>query len=247
MKSPQGTHPAYAVQSVVDDQNGLIVHVDAVNDANDSGQLADQIKDAEDNLQQDCQIACADSGYSNIEEINKIESEDRSVIVPSQKQASDKPPGPFDKSQFIYDQDEDCYYCPQGQRLIFRRFQDKKHQKRDYRIERPDICRTCCHFGVCTKSKAGRTIVRHKLEELRQKVEQRYEQVDMRQIYERRKARAEHPFGYIKKVLGFRQFSLRGRSGAQAEASILATCFNLTRMIRLLGGVRPFVAKMATG
>ncbi|MFH1985631.1 MAG: transposase [Pseudomonadota bacterium] len=32
MKSPQGTHPCYAVQSVVDDKNGLIVHVDAVND-----------------------------------------------------------------------------------------------------------------------------------------------------------------------------------------------------------------------
>jgi transposase len=247
MKSPQGTHPAYAVQSVVDDQNGLIVHVDAVNDANDSSQLADQIKDAEDNLQQDCQIACADSGYSNIEEINKIESKDRSVIVPSQSQASDKPRRPFDKSQFIYDQDEDCYYCPQGQRLIFRRFQDKKHQKRDYRIEKPSICRACCHFGVCTKSNAGRTIVRHELEELRLKVEQRYEQVDMHQIYERRKARAEHPFGYIKKVLDFRQFSLRGRSGAQAEASILAICFNLTRMIRLLGGVQSFVIKMATG
>jgi hypothetical protein len=66
------------------------------------------------------------------------------------------------------------------------------------------------------------------------------------QAIERRKARVEHPFGYIKKVLGFNQFSLRGRQGAQAEASILATCFNLTRMICLFGGVKGFKAKMAT-
>ena len=246
MKSPQGTHPSYAIQSVVDDQNGLIVNVDAVNDANDSGQLANQIKDAEHNLQRDCQVACADSGYSNIEEIEKIESEKRTVIVPSQKQASDKQPGPFDKSRFVYNREQDCYYCPQGQRLVFRRFQDKAHKKRDYRIERPDICRTCRHFGVCTTSNAGRTVVRHELEDLKQKVEQRYEQTDMRQIYDRRKSRVEHPFGYIKKALNFRQLSLRGRSGARAEASILATCFNLTRMIGLLGGVSSFVSKMAT-
>jgi transposase len=246
MKSRQGTHPSYAVQSVVDDQNGLIVQIDAVNDANDTSQLADQIKAAEENLNHDCQIACADAGYSNIDQIEKIESEQRSVLVPSQRQTSDKSPGPFDKSRFVYDPKQDCYLCPQGYRLIFRRFQDKAHKKRDYRIEQPALCRACGHFGVCTKSKSGRTITRHVSEALKQKVEQRYEHSHMRQIYDRRKARVEHPFGYIKKVLNFTQFSLRGRAGAQTEASILATCFNLTRMIALMGGVHQMVTTLAT-
>ena len=245
MKSPQGTHPAYSLQSVVDDRNGLIVHVDTNNKANDSGQFADQIKGAETNLGHQCQTACADAGYSNIEEIEKIESEQRTVIVPSQNQASKKPAKPFAKSQFVYDGDKNCYYCPQGHRLVFRRFQDKARKKGDYRIEKPQFCRTCVHFGACTKSQSGRTIVRHALEELRQKIAQRHECNSIRQIYDRRKAKVEHPFGYIKKVLNFRQFSLRGLAGAQAEASILATCFNLTRMISLLGGVRQFVARMA--
>jgi transposase len=246
MKSPRGTHPSYAVHSVVDDQNALIVHVDAVRDANDSGQFADQIKGAEDNLQQACRIACADAGYANIEQLDKVESDKCRVIVPSQKQASDKELGPFDKSRFIYDQQQDCYYCPQGQRLIFRRYQDKRRKKRDYRIEKPDFCRACEHFGQCTKSNSGRTIVRHVLQELSEKIAGRYEQSEMRQIYDRRKCRVEHPFGYIKKALNFRQFSLRGRNGAQAEASILATCFNITRMIKLSGGVEQLIAKMAT-
>jgi len=242
MQSRQGTHPSYAVQSVVDDHNGLIAQIDAVNDANDSSQLAEQIKAAEDNLKRDCRIACADAGYANIDQAEKIESDQRSVLVPSQRQASDKAPDPFDKSQFVYDHKLDCYHCPQGHRLLFRRFQDKARKKRDYRIEKPAICRACDHFGDCTKSSSGRTIVRHVSEVLKQKVEQRYHCARMRQIYERRKARVEHPFGYIKKGLNFTQFSLRGRTGAQAEASILATCFNLRRMISILGGVRPMVA-----
>jgi hypothetical protein len=56
----------------------------------------------------------------------------------------------------------------------------------------------------------------------------------------------EHPFGYIKKVIGFGQFSLRGRQAAGAEAALLATCFNLTRMINLLGGAKGFIARLQT-
>ncbi|TLD39799.1 MAG: hypothetical protein JETT_3937 [Candidatus Jettenia ecosi] len=33
-------------------------------------------------------------------------------------------------------------------------------------------------------------------------------------------------------------FLLRGREGARAEISLAATCFNIVRMITLLGGVR---------
>ena len=242
MQSPQGTHPGYSMQTVVDDKNGLIVHTDAVNDANDSQQLAKQVKAAHKVLDKDCQVACADSGYSDIEQMEKIESEKTRVIVPSKQQSSSKPPKPFNKSEFVYDNQHDCYRCPQGQRLIFRRFQDKEHTRRDYRIEKPAICRACEHFGLCTKSKQGRTLTRHVCENLKEKIEQRFEQDEGRRIYERRKACVEHPFGYIKKVIGFGQFSQRGRQAAQAEAALVATSFNLTRMINLLGGVKGFIA-----
>src|SRR5262250_104562 len=40
MHSAQGSHASYNVQSVVDDQNGLIVHVEAVSDGTDVNQFA---------------------------------------------------------------------------------------------------------------------------------------------------------------------------------------------------------------
>ncbi len=240
----QGTHCGYNVQIVVDDKNGLIAHADVVNEANDLNQLADQVFEAEAKLGCECKIACGDAGYSDIVEIEKLESAGKTVVVPSQAQASSKEAGPFDKSKFTYDSGSDCYGCPEGQRLIFRRFQDKEKQKKDYRIGNPEQCRSCRHFGQCTESKHGRTITRHVLEELSEAVSKRLEDPEIKKIYERRKCRAEHPFGFIKKVFGFGQFLLRGLSGVRAEASMLATCFNLKRMINLLGGVQGFIGRV---
>ena len=86
--------------------------------------------------------------------------------------------------------------------------------------------------------------MRHVNEELKERIEQRYKQSEYRQIYEKRKQRVEHPFGYIKKAMGFTQFGLKGLHGAQAEAAIVATCFNLIRMIGLLGGVKGFITRL---
>jgi hypothetical protein len=161
VKSPQGTHCGYSMQTVVDDRNGLLAHADVVSEPNDSNQLAVQISGAEADLGRECEMACADAGYSDIVEIAKLETAGKTVVVPSQLQAAHKEIGPFDKSKFTYDVQSDCYLCPEGRRLIFRRFQDKARQKRDYRIEAPRICRSCPHFGKCTKSRQGRTITRH--------------------------------------------------------------------------------------
>ena len=66
-------------------------------------------------------------------------------------------------------------------------------------------------------------------------------------IYARRKTRVEHPFGHRKRNPGMANFLLRGREGAHAEISIAAPCFNVVRMITLLGGVKePALMKMGT-
>jgi len=54
--------------------------------------------------------------------------------------------------------------------------------------------------------------------------------------YRRRKAIVEPVFGWIKHVLGFRQFSLRGQAKAQAEWRMVCTAVNLRRMHRSATG-----------
>jgi hypothetical protein len=73
------------------------------------------------------------------------------------------------------------------------------------------------------------------LEEAKEKFEAQYEEPESKEIYKRRKARVELPFGHIKRNLKTDGFLMRGRSGVNAETSLLATCFNLVRMITILG------------
>jgi transposase len=234
IRSVQGSHASYNVQSVVDDSSGLIVHTEAVNDTSDVNQFARQIEQANDLFEKPCDVACADAGYADTDELEKIDGQGIKVIVPSQRQALHEEEGPFSKSHFTYDKEQDCYFCPEGQRLRYQGT-NKRKGKRNYLIANKQHCYTCKHYGQCTKSKRGRRIVRLHNEEVKQKLEAQYQEAASQEIYARRKTRVEHPFGHIKRNLKTDAFLLRGRDGVQAETSLLATCFNVARMITIFG------------
>jgi transposase len=234
MHSIQGSHASYNVQSVVDDKNGLIVHAEVVQEATDVNQFATQIGQANEVLEEPCKVACADAGYADTEELQKIDGQQIKVIVPSQRQALHEEEGPFSKSHFRYDKEQDCYWCPEGNRLRYD-WTDKQSGKRFYQITNGKICRRCVHDGQCTSAKKGRRITRMALEEIKEKFEVQYEEPESQEIYKRRKTRVELPFGHIKRNLKTDGFLMRGRSGVNAETSLLATCFNLARMITILG------------
>ncbi len=234
MRSRQGSHASYNVQGVVDDQQGLIVHAEAVPDATDVNQFARQIDQANREFPRPCRVACADAGYADTKELSKIDAQGIQVIVPSQRQALHKEEGPFTKSHFSYDPQEDCYRCPEGHRLTSDGT-DRKSGKKHYQITDASLCHRCPHYGQCTNAKRGRKITRLLHEDEKEKLEAEYEKPDAQEIYARRKTRVEHPFGHIKRNLKVESFLLRGKGGADAEASLVATCFNVIRMITILG------------
>jgi len=232
INSIHGTHAGYNVQSVVDEKHGLILSADVVSENNDLYQFARQINHANALLDHQCQVACADSGYATTAELAKIDQQGIKVVVPSQRQASEKIPSPFAKEQFTYDRIHDCYICPEGHQLTFSYRNSKSNA---YLISDKNICFACPHYGTCTSSKRGRMVTRIVHEEIRQKLEAQYEEPRSQEIYKKRKEKVELPFGHIKRNLGVSAFLLRGLQGVKAEASILGTCFNLVRMITLLG------------
>jgi len=234
MRSIQGKHASYNVQSVVDDKNGLIVYAEAVDDATDINQFARQIEKAHEVMEKPCKAACADAGYADTEELEKIDNQGIEVIVPSQRQALHEEGKPFSKSQFCYDKEQDCYRCPAGQRLNYNGT-DRKNGKRHYQITDKENCHRCQHYGACTSAKRGRKIIRLAREEIKEKLEAKYEKASSQAIYARRKARVEHPFGHMKRNLKTDSFLMRGSEGVGAETSLLSTCFNLVRMISIFG------------
>ena len=232
INSLSGSHAGYSFQSAVDEKHGLILSADVVSENNDFNQFSQQIDKANELLEQKCQVACADSGYASTAELAKIDQQGIKVVVPSQRQASEKTPSPFAKEQFTYDSIHDCYICPKGHKLTFS-YLNKKNKS--YRISDKKICSACTHYGTCTPSKRGRKVTRLFNEQLREKLEAQYLEPESQSIYKLRKEKVELPFGHIKRNLKVDSFLLRGLQGVKAEASILATCFNLVRMITLLG------------
>jgi transposase len=232
--SRQGNHAGYNGQSVVDEKHGLIVSCDVVNESNDIHQFANQIDKANKVLDKKCKTACGDAGYSNIDDLEKIADQNIEVIVPSQRQASGGEPKAFDVRNFTYDRENDSYICPKGNVLPYKNTEHKK--KRKVYLAGKVACCECEHFGKCTTNRLhGRKVTRHLKEDSRQEFERRYMQDKNQEIYKLRKQKVELPFGHIKYNLGVSGFLLRGLAGVKAEFSIMTSCFNITRMIRLLG------------
>lgn len=244
MRSIQGTHADYNIQAVGDNKNRLLVNVDATSNPLDKKEFSKQIKKAEEVTEKECQTACGDSGYADTDDLEEIDKRGTKVIVPSQRQALHGEEKPFSKSEFKYDEEEDCYDCPEGKRLRYKGLQEEG-KKLVYEIEETEICKQCPHYGKCTTSKTGRRILRLKKEKLKEKLEKQYEEEESQEIYEQRKCTIEHPFGHIKRNLGMTSFLLRGTDGVQAEIVTAATCFNIVRMITLLGGVQKFIFKIS--
>ena len=232
--SRQGNHAGFNGQSVVDEKHGLIVSCDVVNESNDIHQLAEQIDQANEVLGKKCKTACADAGYSNVDDLEKIADQNIEVVVPSQRQAAGKEPKPFDVRNFEYDNENDCYICPMGNVLPFKNTEIKK--KRKVYLAGKSTCCSCEHFGKCTTNRVhGRKVTRHLKEDSKREFERKYMLAENQEIYKLRKQKVELPFGHIKYNLGVSGFLLRGLAGVKAEFSIMTSCFNIARMMRLLG------------
>lgn len=230
----QGINSGYNAQLVVDEKNGLIVSSDVVGESNDLEQLSSQVTQAQETLGKQCKTVCADSGYDKPEELEKVAKEKIKVVVPPQKPKTNRDVKEFEKANFQYDKERDCYICPAGEVLVYYKYH-KPRKARVYRTKNRSTCLNCINYGTCTKSKNGRTIRRFHKEELREKFEAEYNKPESQEVYKLRQQRVEHPFGHMKRNLGADHFLIRGREGVKAEMSILSTCFNLRRMITILG------------
>ena len=233
INSIHGTGAGYNAQVVVDDKHGLIVSCDAVSANNDLGQFSEQIGKAQEVLNKKCQTGVADSGYAYTDDLQEIDKQGVQVIVPTQRLVSGRAIGEFDKRSFLYNVENDCYTCPQGEILVYHGLSRKK-TGRVYRIEEREICLRCHQFGKCTTSKRGRKVSRLFGEELRERLEKEFSLSQNQEIYKRRQQKVELVFGHVKRNLGVSSFLLRGMEGVKAEMSIFSICFNIRRMLSLL-------------
>jgi len=237
----------YNVQVAVDDKHKLIVASEVVNDGNDTGQLHAVAVAAKAALGAEALTALADAGYYNGETLRACEADGITAYVPlTQRGRRPSAQGRLGRADFPYDAAGDVYRCPQG--ALLRRMNGGKRDVTGkwqirYATRRSD-CRACpLRAGCLTRKSHRRTVERWEHEEVieRHRMRMRGAATLMR----RRAALAEHPFGTLKCRAGYRHFLLRGFDKVRGEWSLMALCYNFTRVLNILGLDR-FRAYLAT-
>jgi hypothetical protein len=125
----------------------------------------------------------------------------------------------FTRDKFVYDGDNNCYICPLGKVLPYRSSK-MKDGVRIYLYKCRDYGACPCREKCTIAKKGGRSIRRSEDEYflifLKERTEANPELIKMR------KQLCEHPFGTIKRGLGFGHFLTRGLEKTGAEMGL--TC-----------------------
>jgi transposase len=235
-KTDKGPTAGYNAQCAIDSKHKLIVACDVVNDGNDSHQLSSMALQAKENMASEDLTAAADTGYYAHQELKDCEDAGITVYVPEpDTSAAVRNQGRFPREDFTYDAQANVYRCPADKVLTpcGTRQQDGK-KKFQYRST-AKVCADCPLRAKCLPKKSPyRTIYRWEHEEVVERHRQRMQEGGAAYM-RKRFGLVEHPFGTLKVWCGWTHFLVRGLTKVRGEFSLLATCYNFTRVLNILG------------
>lgn len=232
---------SYNTQTVVDDKHNLLVHVEATN-KNDRNALHDAVTQAKTNLEvtkEDAVTVLADKGYHNGRELHQCAQDNVITLVAYKEHVDGNENGPepaYYVEQFYYDKQKDSYRCPEGKILTSSgSWHHKKRENSPYQFKkyRTPACKDCPVKQHCTGRKGGREIERS---EYQDSVDANNERIQQQSdLYKRRQAIVEHPFGTIKRAWGYSYTLLKGLKKVDGEMNLIGLIYNLRRVINIIG------------
>jgi len=230
MPTAQGNQVGYNAQVAVDAKNKLIVAEDVTNEVTDINQLANVALEAKANLELKQTEVVADTGYYNASEVSRCVEGGITPWIPKADTSANTARGLYGKSKFKFAGDRDVYVCPAGGELTYRF--STYELGRELRYYRARGCRECVLKSQCTRNKANRTITREANEHLMEAMAERMKREPGK--FKLRKTLAEHPFGTIKRSLGYTYFLLKGLEKVRTEWSLITLTYNLKRVLNLV-------------
>jgi hypothetical protein len=226
----------YNIQTSVDDKHYLPIDFKTTNN-NDTHALANMTVRAKAILGNTEFIELADKGYHTGEEIRKCHEAgiETLVAIPKTPVSSQAPDPAYNQDQFRYDKENDCYLCPQEQKMTSSGtwYQHHPYKTKQYKTK---SCKGCPVNALCTKSKKGRVIERNENIEDTQRNKQAIE--NNKELYKRRQEIVEHPFGTIKRQWGFDYTLMKGKKKVDGEVGLIFIAYLFTRWMNIMGQKR---------
>ena len=232
---------AYNVQSTVDSKHNLLIDYKVTNE-NDSAAMGNMARRAKSILGTNSFIALYDKGYHSGPEFKIVDQLGITplVSIPATPSTSQAPDPAYNVSQFTWDEQSYTYTCPQGHALTttgtWHRKRSSGGRKHYFLMQqfKTRACKTCHAKALCTKNPRGRLIERT---EFTPYIEQNRRNIEAsKDLYRRRQAIVEHPFGVMKRQWGFYYIlSKKGMNRASVDVGLMFIAYNLRRMINILG------------
>ena len=236
---------SYSGQISVDSDNQIIIGQHVSQNSNDKQEVDQALASIKENAENLPDKMSLDNGYQsgdNLESLEQAEVDAYVAVDRGEKSCGESladSDRKLHKSDFVYDEESDCFTCPNDQRLPLK--YEAKNGNCVYQGN-ADICAACPFFIRCCQSKTGqaRTINTDCKEGLRQAMRVKMEQTEAKEIYKQRKVIVEPVFGQIKNS-GFRGFSVRGKDKVAGEFSLICATHNIKKMVKSMvkGLVRP--------
>ena len=232
------TEVAYNIQTTVDSDNNLLIDYKVTNN-NDTKAMSEMAGRAAEIVGNNDFTVLYDKGYHNGCELKAVQEMGIETLVAIPDAGSCAPDENYNVSNFIYDKERDFYTCPQGQILTTngRWYNKSKKKNRDVvqiRHYTTKNCKNCPEMKNCTKSSEGRIIERSEYAEYTEQNKKNMEA--KKDIYQRRQAIVEHPYGTIKRQWGFYYIlTKQGLERASSDVGLMFVAYNLRRLINILG------------
>jgi transposase len=242
---------AYSTNYLVDTEAGIIVDVEATpalrsHEVASTKTMVDRVKDR---LGLDTKRLIGDMAYGTAAILGWMVNEkgiEPHVPVWEKGERSD---GTFSRSDFVFDEHNDRYLCPNGKELKrFRRNFTKprsgvtKSNEIKYRASQMD-CGACPLKEQCCPNMSFRKVTRSVYESARD-VDRAVRKTQTYRQTRRQRKQVEMLFAHMKRILKMDRLRLRGLSGARDEFLLTATAQNLRRMAKYLGTGPPGIREM---
>ncbi len=225
------------ISTVDEDARVLILHRNIVEVGYNVQTVVDDI------LQSKSLAVLADKGYHNGAQLVACEQDNNLQTYVSMPHSKTGPEG-YRKADFEYDKASHTYRCPKGQVLKTNGrwyWKNSGQGRRPYRIQRFTLdYQTClnrptverCNKGGL-KSRYGKYIEGSEYDDAIEANAQRI--AANPDIYRKRQAIVEHPFGTIKRSWSYSYFLVKGLEQVNGEAALMYFAYNLRRSMSILG------------
>ena len=139
--------------------------------------------------------------------------------------------GFFRKYEYVYDEYNDCYICPNNQILKYRT--TNREGYREYKSS-GETCASCPYLNQCTASREHvKTVTRHVWEDYMETCEDIRLTIGMKDLYSHRKETIERIFGTAKENHGFRYTQMYGKARMIMKTALTYACMNLKKLAKI--------------